>query len=60
MGLYIKFHPNYQLNEKAKTTDNGSFLKLFKPFTARVLLSLNSYKHVIFIIQNYLNASIKK
>ena len=25
MGFYIKFHPNQQLNEKAKTTNNGSF-----------------------------------
>ena len=40
MGFYIKFHPNYQLNEKAKTTNNGSFLKLFKTLTARVLTSL--------------------
>ena len=39
MGFYIKFHPNYQLNEKAKTTKNGSFLKLFKTLTARVLSS---------------------
>ena len=37
MGFYIKFHPNQQLNEKAKTTNNGSFLKLL---TARVLSSL--------------------
>ena len=41
MGFYIKFHPmieiELQLNEKAKTTNNGSFLKLFKTLTARVL-----------------------
>ena len=40
MGFYIKFHPNYQLNEKAKTTNNGAFLKLLKTLTARVLSSL--------------------
>ena len=28
------------MREKAKTTNNGSFLKLFKTLTARVLLSL--------------------
>ena len=28
------------MNEKAKTTNNGSFLKLFKTLTARVLSSL--------------------
>ena len=28
------------LNEKAKTTNNGSFLKLFKILTTRVLSSL--------------------
>ena len=39
MGFYIKFHPNQQLNEKPKTTNNGSFLKLFKTLTARVLSS---------------------
>ena len=39
MGFYIKFHPNQQLNEKSKT-NNGSFLKLFKTPTARVLSSL--------------------
>ena len=27
MGFYIKFHPNYQLNEKVKTTNNGSLTK---------------------------------
>ena len=40
MGFYIKFHPNEQLNEKAKTTNNGLFLKLFKtllPFHLNVL-----------------------
>ena len=37
MGFYIKFHLNYQLSEKAKTTNNGSFFKLFKTLTARVL-----------------------
>ena len=31
---------NLQLNEKAKTTNNGAFLKLFKTLTARVLSSL--------------------
>ena len=40
MGFYIKFHPNWQLNAKTKTTNNGSFLKLFKTRTARVLSSL--------------------
>ena len=42
MGFYIKFHPNQQLNEKAKTSNNGSFLKLIKTLTARVLSSLKS------------------
>ena len=37
MGFYIKFHPNWQLNEKAKTTNNRSFLKLFETLAARVL-----------------------
>ena len=39
IGFYIKLSSdlNQQLNEKAKTTNNGSFLKLFK---TRVLSSL--------------------
>ena len=40
IGFYIGFHPNQQLNKKAKTTNNGSLLKLFKTLTARVLSSL--------------------
>ena len=24
MGFYVKFHPNWQLNEKAKTKNNGA------------------------------------
>ena len=40
MGFYIKVHPNSQLDEKAKATNNGSFLKLFKILTAHVLSSL--------------------
>ena len=40
MGFYVKFHSNWQLNEKAKTTNNGSFLKLFKTLTAHVFSSL--------------------
>ena len=30
MGFYVKFHSNWQLNEKAKTTNNGSFLKIIR------------------------------
>ena len=37
MRFYIKFHPNYQMNYKAKTTNNGS---IFKTLTTRVLSSL--------------------
>ena len=36
MAFYIKFHPYKQLNEKVKTTNNESFLKLFKTLTACV------------------------
>ena len=39
-GILYKISSNKQLNEKAKTTNNGSFLKLFKTLTARVLSSL--------------------
>ena len=41
MGFYRKFHPNYQLNEKAKTINKGSLLRLFKTVTVRVLSRLN-------------------
>ena len=34
MVFYMKFYPNSQLNEKAKTTNNGSFFMLFKTLTA--------------------------
>ena len=37
MGFYIKFHP------KVKTTNNGSFLKLFKTLTARISSSFSKF-----------------
>ena len=40
MGFYIKCNHNWQLNEKAKRTNNGSFLNMFKTLTAHVLSSL--------------------
>ena len=48
------------MNEKAKTTDNGSFFKLFKTLTARVLSSLKSLylnliKHCCSCFKHYIN-----
>ena len=59
MGFYIKFHPNQQLNEKAKTTNNGSFLELFKTLTARVLSSLKIIGLYAFEFLNLINTAVR-
>ena len=38
-GILYKISFKLAIDEKAKTTNNGSFLKLFKTLTARVLSS---------------------
>ena len=45
IGFYTNEHGI--LHEKAKTTNNGSFLKLFKTLTARVLSNRNTAVRVL-------------
>ena len=45
-SVYIKFHPNQQFNEKAKTTNNRLILKLFE--------FLNLKKTLLFVFKRLL------